>query len=44
MKIFSTSHYLRMGYLFNGKNCILWPQTILELLAVLHEKITTDIQ
>ena len=23
-----------MGYLFNGKNCTLWPQTILELLAV----------
>ena len=26
-----------------GKNCTLWPQTVLEFLAVLHEKIKTNI-
>ena len=25
-----------------GKNCTLWPQTVLEFLAVLHEKIKTN--
>ena len=25
------------------KNCTLWPQTALEFLAVLHEKIKTNI-
>ena len=26
-----------------GQNCTLWPETVLELLAVLHEKIKTNI-
>ena len=34
MNIFLKS-YLHMRYLFNGKNCKLWPQIVLELLAVL---------
>ena len=38
---FLKSH-LHMCYLFE-RTCTLWPQTALEFLAVLHEKIKTNI-